>query len=320
MIFLLSLVSFSICFVGFPVLISRFKRARIVGKNMNNNVHEKIPEMGGIMIIIGFLTGIIFVLALRKFFGLFISINIEVILSSYATILSVAIIGMIDDLISIRQAIKAFIPMLAALPLMVTDLGHTTIYFPLFSKIDFGIYYSLILIPVGITVAANAVNMLAGFNGSEIGMGLIAMISLSIIALIKGEITSLVILIIISGAFIATLYYNWYPAQVLIGDTGTLSIGAIIAVGAIIGNFELAGVILIIPYVIDFTFKARNRFPAKNWWGSYRDGKIYCPRKKPISFCQWIMKLNGGISERNLVLVLMGIEAVFGAVAILLYI
>ena len=39
-------------------------------------------------------------------------------------------------------------------------------------------------------------------------------------------------------------------------------------------------------------------------------GKLYCPDSGPISLCQLIMKLCGGISERNLVLLLMGIEAV----------
>ena len=47
---------------------------------------------------------------------------------------------------------------------------------------------------------------------------------------------------------------------------------------------------------------------------------MYCPEDGPVGLGQLIMKLLGGISERNLVLLMMGIEAVFGVVAILLYI
>jgi UDP-N-acetylglucosamine--dolichyl-phosphate N-acetylglucosaminephosphotransferase len=103
-----------------------------------------------------------------------------------------------------------------------------------------------------------------------------------------------------------------------IGDIGTLSIGAVIACAVIIGNFETAGAIVIIPYAIDFIIKAKNRFPSSDWWGTYADGKLTCP-KKPVGLCQTIMKLTGGISEKNLVLSLIGLELIFGVIAVLIY-
>jgi len=106
----------------------------------------------------------------------------------------------------------------------------------------------------------------------------------------------------------------------LIGDVGTLSIGAIIASSVIVGDFETAGVIIIIPYFVDFVIKAINGFPSKGWWGINNNGKLYCPNPRPVGLCQLIMKLTGGIKEKNLVLTLMGIEAAFGAFAILLYV
>ncbi|MCG2820300.1 MAG: UDP-N-acetylglucosamine--dolichyl-phosphate N-acetylglucosaminephosphotransferase, partial [Candidatus Atribacteria bacterium] len=163
-------------------------------------------------------------------------------------------------------------------------------------------------------------NMLAGFNGLEVGMGVVAVGYLAIIAYLIGETTALIILMAALGALLATLYYNWYPAKILVGDVGTLSIGAVIASAVIVGNYETAGAIIIIPYLIDFLIKAKNHFPGKNWWGVHKDGKLYCPDSGPVGLCQLIMKLCGGISERNLVLVLMGIEAVFGVIAILVYI
>lgn len=116
----------------------------------------------------------------------------------------------------------------------------------------------------------------------------------------------------------AALYYNWYQAKILIGDVGILIIGAVIASAVIVGNYETAGAIIIIPYVVDFLIKAKNRFPYS--FGVYRDGKLYCPEGGPVGLAQLVMKVCGGISESNLVLVLMGIEAVFGVIAILVYI
>lgn len=176
----------------------------------------------------------------------------------------------------------------------------------------------IFLLGVISSYGANAVNMLAGFNGLEAGMGLVAVGSLAVIAYLIGETTAFILSIIMLGALLATLYFNWFPAKVLIGDVGTLTIGAVIASILIIGNFEMAGGFIIIPYVIDFIIKAKNWFPYS--FGVYKDGKLYCPDSGPVGLGQLIMKLCGGISERNLVLVLMGIEAVFGVVAILLYV
>jgi UDP-N-acetylglucosamine--dolichyl-phosphate N-acetylglucosaminephosphotransferase len=159
--------------------------------------------------------------------------------------------------------------------------------------------------------------MLAGFNGLEVGMGIVAMGCLAIIAYLIGKITVLVILLAALGALLAALYYNWYPAKVLVGDVGTLSIGAIIGAIVIMGNFEIAGAILLIPYLIDFLIKAKNHFPYS--FGVYKEGKLYCPDNSPVGLGQLIMKVSGGISERNLVLVLMGIEVVFGVIAIIIY-
>jgi len=318
MIFLIPIVSFIISFIIFPVMIPRFKREGIVGKNMNNGGQEEIPEMGGLITVVGFSAGIVFAIFLRTFYNFFLSASLAFILAALATVLIVVIIGVFDDLISIRQSVKAILPVFAALPLMALKEGHSLIRIPCVGIVDFHIFYSLFLVPLGITGAANAANMLAGFNGLEAGMGIVVVVSLSIIAYSIGEITAFIILIAAFGALLATLYYNWYPAKVLVGDVGTLSIGAIVATAVIIGSFESAGIIIVIPYFIDFLIKAKNHFPYS--FGVYRDGKLYCPDNGPVGLCQLVMKVCGGISERNLVLVLMGIEAVFGVIAILLYV
>jgi len=318
MIFLIFLVSFMVSFVGFPIIIPRLKRAGIVGKNMNSEKQEEVAEMGGLVIAASFGAGMVFAIFLRTFFDLFLSVSLTSILAVLSTVLIVVIIGVFDDLISMRQWIKAIIPMFAALPLMALKEGYSIMRIPFVGMIDFGIFYPLVLVPLGITGAVNAVNMLAGFNGLEVGMGVVAVGALAVIAYLIGQTTALIILLAALGALIAALYYNWYPAKVLVGDVGTLTIGAVIASAVIIGNYETAGAIIIIPYVVDFLIKAKNRFPYS--FGINRDGKLYCPDSRPVGLGQLIMKVCGGISERNLVLVLMGIEAVFAVVAILFYV
>jgi len=318
MLVIILLISFLASFILFPAMIIRLKKGGIVGKNMNSEKQEEVAEMGGLVIIAGFGAGIFTVIAVKTFFNIFPSIDLISVLVVLSSILIVVLIGIFDDLVSMPQLVKAFMPVFAALPLIAIKEGSAFMKFPFFGNINFGLLYTLVVIPLEVTIAANAVNMLAGFNGLEVGMGIIAVGSLAIIAYLLGKITVLVILLAALGALLATLCYNWYPAKILVGDVGTLSIGAIIAAVVIMGNFEIAGVILLIPYIIDFLIKAKNHFPYS--FGEYREGKLYCSEDGPVGLGQLIMKVCGGISERNLVLVLMGIEAIFGVIVILLYV
>lgn len=316
---LIFLISFLAGFSAISLLIPRLRQTGINGKDVNKPGTPEVAEMGGLGIIVGFASGVLLAIALNSFFDPVISLDLVALLAALGTVLIVVLIGILDDLFDISHGMKALLPIFAALPLVAVKVGKTAMTIPVLGKVNFGVFYSLVLVPLGITGAANAVNMLAGFNGMEVGMGIIAIGSLTFIAYTLNETTALVLLLSMLGALLAAIYYNWYPAKVLIGDVGTLSIGAVVATAVILGDFETAGVIVIIPYFLDFLIKVVNRLPSKGWWGTYKDGKLYCPNATPVSLCQWIMKLAGGISERNLVLTLILIEAIFGAIAIIMF-
>jgi len=312
-------VSFLLAFFIFPSIIPRLKRAGIVGKDLHKPGQPEIAEMGGLVMVAGFSGGTILAIAIETFLKQTIALDLVATFAILSTVLMIALIGIIDDLIYLPKTIKAITPVFASFPLVAIKAGYTAMNIPFLGTVDFGILYPLLLIPLGITGAANAVNMLAGFNGLEVGMGIVAVSVLSIIAYFTRATTSFIILMASLGSLVATLRYNWYPAKVLIGDVGTLSIGAIMASAVIVGNFELAGLIVIIPYFVDFLFKLTHGFPSKGWGGIYNNGKLYCPPSGPVSFCQLIMKLSGGISERGLTVTLVVIETVFGIIALLFY-
>lgn len=315
--FIVFVSSFFVSFLSYRLIIPRFKETGIVGKNMHSENKEEIPEMGGLMLVAGFSAGIIMAIALHTFFDYFESVHLVSLLSVMSAIFIILMIGIFDDLISMPQYIKAIMPVLAALPIIVIKQGSPYMEIPFLGKIDFGLFYILFFIPVEITIGANAVNMLAGFNGLEVGLGIVIITTLSIIALLHGKMVVLILLTAALGSLIAALKYNWYPAKILVGDVGTLSIGAIIAVAVILGNLEIAGLCLLIPFIIDFFIKAKHHFPYT--FGEYKNGKLYCPSDGPKGLAQVILKLTGGLKESNLTLLLMGIEAMFGVIAILFY-
>ncbi|QAA76337.1 MAG: Undecaprenyl-phosphate alpha-N-acetylglucosaminyl 1-phosphate transferase [Candidatus Bipolaricaulis sibiricus] len=313
-------VSLVATLVSTMILIRLCAGAGIVGRDVNKTGQPEVPEMGGLAIVAGFSAGILFTLGMITFLRLLPQVSMVMLLGVLSTVLLLSLIGVVDDLLGMHQGVKAFLPLLAALPLMALRVGQSAVWIPFVGKVNFWIWYPLVLVPLGVTGAANAVNMLAGFNGLEVGMGLVAMGSLAVIAGVLGQVTSLVLLLCGLGALLGILRFNWYRARIFVGDVGTLTMGAIIAAACIAGGLEVAGMILIVPYGVDFLFKAAHGFPSTGWHGELgEDGKLRCPVHGPVSLPQAMLKITGGLHEPSLVLLLMGLEAVFGLLAIWLY-
>jgi UDP-N-acetylglucosamine--dolichyl-phosphate N-acetylglucosaminephosphotransferase len=314
----LLLISFLVSFIFTGILIPRLKRFRIVGKDMNKEGKPEVAEMGGIAIVAGFTAGVLLAVFGNSFFGF--NFNLVYVLAALITVHSIAFIGIVDDLLDVPQWLKAFLPIFSSVPLVAAKATASTIItIPFIGMVDFGIFYILVLIPIGVTVASNLTNMLAGFNGLEAGMGVVIFGTVSLFAYLTGNVIALVVFLPMLGALLGFIPYNWYPAKVFPGDVGTLSIGAALAAGVIIGNMEGIGALLLSLHVIDFFIKLANGFPSSNWWGNYKDGKLYPPEERVIGFCQLLMKLTNGISERNLVIVFILAETAVAIMALLFY-
>ena len=294
--------------------------AGLTGRDLHKEDEPEIPEMGGLGLVVGIAGGLLFAIGIEAFLNE--GTNSVPLFAVLATVLIVSIIGIFDDLLDISQLVKSVSPLFAALPLMAIRAGITTLKIPFDGVVEFGVFYPLILVPLGVTGAANAVNMLAGFNGMEMGVGLVAYASLTAVAVVIGSHTALLMLVGGMGALLGALWFNWCPARILIGDVGTLTIGALMASAVVIGNFEMAGVVIIIPYFLDFLLKALAGFPSHGWEGHLdEDGRLHCPEgKRPVSMPQLVMKITGGITECNLTKVIIGMEAVAGTFAVLLYV
>ncbi|MGQ9614937.1 MAG: hypothetical protein ACUVWJ_00880 [Spirochaetota bacterium] len=104
--------SFIISLLALYLLIPRLKKAGITGKDMNKPDKPEISEMGGIGIITGFSGGILLAIGFDTFTGDLFSntLKIQELFAVLAMILLIGLIGIIDDLMHIRQSIKAITP------------------------------------------------------------------------------------------------------------------------------------------------------------------------------------------------------------------
>ena len=160
-----------------------------------------------------------------------------------SVILMLALIGFIDDVLGwtfkgLSVRFRLFMAFAASIPLVVINAGVSEIVLPFLGLTELGIYYPLILIPIGIAGASTTYNFLAGFNGLESGQGIIILSFLSLISFLTGTYWLSIVGLCMVFSLLIFWRYNKYPARVFPGDVLTYSLGALIAGMAILGNFE----------------------------------------------------------------------------------
>jgi len=240
-----AIIAFTISYFFLRKYINIAKAKALVGKDVHKPNKPYVAEMGGFAIVFGFLFGIGFAF---PFFGLY---NYS-ILAAILTIILAAFIGVFDDLLNLKPLTKVVLLFIAAIPLVITRLGNTSINIPFIGNLNLGIFYSILFVPLFVNVFSNMTNFLAGYNGLEAGLGIITIFYFIISTILLKNVFILVLLVPFFFALIAFYIFNKYPSKVFPGDVGTLSIGAIIASAAIIGNAEYLAILLCILYLFNF--------------------------------------------------------------------
>lgn len=327
------LLSFFACYLTMPFFISKIKKRGLTGIDMNKLLKPKIPELGGISVWLGFSLGVMSAIFLATYFG-FISLNLVVLLAGFSTIVMVGFLGLVDDLIGWKKGIEqwqhAIVPLFASLPLAAIKLSVIPIMIPFFgflpetfklpffeNSIPFAVFYSIVLVPIGITGASNAINMLAGFNGLEAGLGSVILFTLAVISLFTGKTEAFVLAVSMLAALLAFLSFNWYPAKVFGGDSLTLMTGATIASVSIIGDMEKIGVLLMSLYFLEFAIKAKHGFASECFGVPQKDGTLK-PDPRGGSLTQTIMSL-GSFTEKQVVIILIFLQAIISIIVFLLF-
>ena len=204
-------------------------------------VHKKpIPRLGGLGIYAGFLLG-------YMIFGEQ-SIQMNAVLIGSIIII---ITGIIDDLKPIPARYKFFGQLVGAavIPLyggiILKDISAFGIY------IDFGIIAYPVTI-LFIVAVINCINLIDGLDGLSAGISSIYFITIGIIAVLLHNSTGLDVILtfIMLGSTLGYLWHNFYPAKIFMGDSGSMFLGYIIAVIALLGFKNITLTSFIIPILL----------------------------------------------------------------------
>lgn len=322
-LFICFVISFLVTLLVTPGWIKRAKQAGLVGRDMHKVYFKNVAEMGGVPVLVGFMAGVLFFVAINTYYLNASEKNLQ-ILALLSTILIISIIGIIDDIlgwkIGLRQWQKPLLTLFAALPMVVVNAGYSNVRLPFLGIVDLTYIYPFIFIPAGIVGAANGFNMLAGYNGLETGMGAIILFTMGYIAWFTRTGWVAVVALCMFSALIALYLFNRYPARIFPGDTLTYSVGALIACIAIAGNMEKIALVLFIPYFIQFPLKLRGLMQKESFAKVLPDSSLLMPYKKVYGLEHLIIyifnKLNIKIFEKDLVRVLFLFECILSLMMI----
>ena len=318
-------LSFATSYLIIPYFNRYMRRVGIVGTDIMKKDKMRVADMGGPGVISGLLLGVFLFIGLEIFFPPRLG-GLVYILASLCTILIITLIGIFDSLTALakqREGVGEFeqykrigipkwlyflIPLPAAAPLVAVNAGISRMTLPFIGRIDLGLVYPLVMIPLAILCCSNATNFLAGFNGLEAGMGFVLHLSLGLYAYRQGQYNAAMLALCFAFSLLAFLRYNWYPASVFPGDLN-YTIGAVYASATIIGNMEKFAILCFTPYILESFLKAASWFEAESY-GILQDDGTLKPRDEKIRGLTHLVMHSGSFREPQVVMILIGFELI----------
>jgi len=308
----LSLIFFTpffIILVTTPYLIRKLTTKGLVVKDYYKKGNIMVPTGGGIVIMLA----VLFSMSINEIFYRFDATNYVML----NVILLFGLFGILDDMIDIGRPAKLVLMYYCSYPLM-QYATHSQILFPLLGQVDFGVFYSQLIVPTFVLVASNLVNMHSGFNGLSSGLSVIVLISLIIKSIMIGSIENIIAIIAMAGATLGFLVFERYPSRIFWGNVGSLTVGASLGVMIVMQGFIVSGFIMLIPHTINFimyVYWRIKKYPQAKFGKTRDDGTLEVPNNLTL---KWVLPYYFRVTEKQSTYAMYAVTAIFCVIGILI--
>ncbi len=301
-VFLIVLVTFIASAILVPLAKKCAFHVNALDMPNERKVHTKpMPRMGGLAIFGAFLIG--YMLFARTTYQM-----LSILIGGFIVVFT----GIIDDISPIRARTKFLLQLAAAC--VVVFYGHIVLDHVdmLGINIDFPVPVNYVITILFIVAITNSINLIDGLDGLASGVSSIYFLTIAFIAFIlnKKEGLDTILSLIMLGSTLGFLLYNFHPAKIFMGDSGSLFLGFTISIIALLGFKATTLTSLIIPILIlaipifDTAFAIFRRL--------LKGEKISTPDKEHLHFQLLKMKF----SMTATVLIIYGINILFASVSI----
>lgn len=221
------------------------------------------------------------------------------------------LLGIYDDVKGANARIKFSVQIAASALLFAFGFRITLIWNPFGGVVDLG----LLALPVTmlwLVGISNAFNLIDGLDGLSAGAALFALLTVSIAALIYGHPLIVILAMALAGATLGFLRYNFAPAQIFMGDSGSLFLGFTLAALSIQGSQKSATAVAVAIPIVSFGLPILD-----TGWAILRrllgQRPVFTGDHEHIHH----MMLKRGLSNRQVIILLYGVCAIFALFSLL---
>ena len=309
----ISVMSFALGIGLTKLLIKKATAAGYVVKDMYKPDRPEVATMGGLAIM----AATLITLTVAQFS----SPDLGQLLQYYFVAFVFGLYGLADDLMGFKMRYdKVLILFILALPAASLATGNSIDL--LLTNLNMGPYYRWLFVPFYIMVIANLINVHAGYNGLSGGLSTLLFIFVGIHSFIVGGTEKLLILAPMVPALIAFMWFNKFPARILLGNIGTYFLGGALGTYLVMNRMELFGFVIVLPhtinYILDFWTLKLRRVPLVKFGSVRRDGTIESPPTMKYVSLKFYVASVVRVTEPQAVLLLYSVTLVFGVLGIFL--
>lgn len=310
-----SLAGFSVAFVA-ALLLTPLVRGVALSAGLLDTPearkvhHVPVPRLGGAAIGAAFYIGMAVALVVARLIGRRLGLETGHLPAILVGVALIAGIGLLDDLQGLRARVKLSGQLVVALVAFGLGLSIDRLDGP-WGSLELGIW-SLPLTALWIVGVINALNLIDGLDGLASGVALTGIAAFFAIGLIHGGADPILpVLAVAAGAVLGFLRFNLPPASIIMGDTGSMLLGFLLAAVAI--SLSQAGRVGTPPWipvlVLGLPLADTGRVILRRLAAGH---PVFAPDKRHVHH----RLLARGLSQRTVMVLLWGVSALLGALAI----
>lgn len=312
-IFILFVLSLTLSMVLTPVIRRLAGRHHIVDQPSERKIHTtEIPRIGGVAVFLGF------ILPFGGAFFYYTDLLSQVLTNQNLIWLAAGglimlVLGLIDDIHPLSASIKLGVQIFAAVVAWQGGIAISGVQVTTDTVYVFEPWFACAVTIFWFVLMMNAMNLIDGLDGLATGLCFFASLVLLILSLISGRFFVAMGFSALAGSCLGFLRYNFNPASIFLGDSGSYFLGYMLAGLAILGSMKgQAMAAILIPIIalgipiIDTILTPIRRF--------LRGRKMFDPDRSHVH--HRLMSL--GLNHRNAVLVLYGLTIALGVLALII--
>ncbi|HTI73184.1 MAG TPA: MraY family glycosyltransferase [Candidatus Limnocylindria bacterium] len=203
-------------------------------------IHQKpMPRLGGFAVFFGFLLPWAGLYLLRNQVSFIFQEYEKLFAGLIAGTTAMFSLGVYDDSKGANPAMKLAVQAFTALCLYVAGYRIVSVSIPFGGALELG-WFALPVTMFWIVGVTNAINLLDGIDGLVSGVTFITAMSLAVINVMSGNVLLALLTLCLAGACLGFLPFNHYPARIFLGDSGSLTIGMVLACISVLTLFRFA--------------------------------------------------------------------------------